>query len=209
MKCGNEGCNDEQKSKGYCLRHYKLLWRYGETTERGARHDSPDKRFWRYVDKSGECWNWTGHKDKDGYGTLTVKLPNGQHSPVRAHRFSMRLHGAEIADDALVLHRCNNPSCVNPDHLYVGSQVQNMRDRIEFRGDWKGEKHHNAKITEDDVIGILSFIGPAYKAAEQYGISASQARNIIKGRQWRHVYDRFHSEKKLMDAENVSQQSLF
>jgi len=193
MKCNHDGCNDDAKSKGFCLRHYKLFWRTGSTQELGARHGTSQERFYRYVAKTDGCWNWTGHKDKDGYGTLTVKGDNGKHAPVRAHRLSLKLHGRDPQPDELVLHRCSNPSCVNPDHLYIGDQKQNMQDRIELRGDWKGEKHYNAKITEDVVLKILSFTGPAYKAAEQFGISRSQVGNIIHGRQWRHVYDRFHA----------------
>ena len=195
MKCNHKGCNDDQKSKGYCLRHYKLFWKYGSTEERGARHASPQERFFRYAEKSDGCWNWSGYKDKDGYGTITVKGKNGKNGPIRAHRFSLMVHGREVQNDDLVLHRCNNPSCVNPDHLYIGDHKQNMQDRIDFRGDWKGEKHFNAKITEETVMAILAFDGPAYKAAEQYEISASQARNIRRGAQWRHVYDRFHAMK--------------
>lgn len=190
MQCNHSGCDELAKSKGYCLRHYKLFWKYGETTERGARHAPPEERFWRFVKKSDGCWIWTGHKDKDGYGTLTIKKENGGHTPIRAHRFSMMLHSKTLDDGVLALHRCNNPSCVNPDHLYAGDQIQNMQDRIAYRGDWKGEKHFNAKITEETAEKVLLFDGPAYKAAEMYGISASQARNIKTGKQWRHVYER-------------------
>lgn len=195
MKCNHAGCEDQAKSKGFCLRHYKLFWKYGSTEERGSRHAPAQDRFWRFVKKSDGCWNWTGYKDKDGYGTLTIKKENGSHSPIRAHRFSMILNGHEIDERALVLHRCNNPSCVNPDHLYIGDQVQNMQDRIAHVGYSSGEKHFNAKITEEIAEKVFLFEGPAYKAAEEFGISASQARNIRAGRQWRHIYERHNNEK--------------
>lgn len=87
-------------------------------------HGTPAERFWSKVDQGseGECWEWKGHRDKDGYGTLRVGA-----TQVRAHRFSYELHYE--ATDLLVRHRCDNPPCVNPGHLVPGTHDDNMADR--------------------------------------------------------------------------------
>lgn len=89
-------------------------------------------RFWRYVDRDPEqpftCWLWTGARDKDGYGLLGV--PDGTtRRNVRATHVSWMLNWHLPVKDQ-VLHRCDEPSCVNPMHLYLGDQLENMRDRL-------------------------------------------------------------------------------
>jgi len=84
------------------------------------------KNFWKHVDKSdiNGCWIWTAYKDRDGYGRFwpqTNKIWG-------AHRFSLLLEGIDLTTGPLVMHSCDNPSCVNPKHLKVGNQSQNMQD---------------------------------------------------------------------------------
>ena len=92
------------------------------------------KRFWDRVDKTDGCWNWMGVKNKKGYGSFgCIKGIN------LAHRASWFIHNGEIPKDKdnnycgtkLVLHECDNPSCVNPDHLFLGTDVDNGRDKAE------------------------------------------------------------------------------
>lgn len=188
--CAYGGCQEQAKSKGFCLRHYKRFWRTGSPEEAGARHESPERRFWKYVTKTDSCWIWAGMKDKDGYGVLTMKrASDGKHAPHRAHRLSLEIHGRPVPDGLFALHRCHNPSCVNPDHLYAGDHLQNMKDKTDADRCHYGSEHANAKITEVEARAIILHPGPAAKAGALYGISASQARNIRSGRQWRHVYE--------------------
>lgn len=106
--------------------------------------------FWAKVNKTDSCWLWTGRLDKDGYGKFQVSLPclNRQHH-IRAHRFSWELaHGHPPS--GLVLHSCDIPACVRPDHLQVGTQSENIFQAV-VRG-----RHDSVKLTPERVQAIRS-----------------------------------------------------
>src|SRR4051812_22074657 len=95
------------------------------------------ERFWSKVDKTGECWLWTAYRDAAGYGRfgLAGKVQ-------KAHRVSYELAVGPIPAGAHVLHSCDNPPCVNPDHLRVGSRIDNMRDKFMRGRDYNASKTH-------------------------------------------------------------------
>jgi hypothetical protein len=90
--------------------------------------DREERRFWAKVDRSGECWLWTGHRTSKGYGQSWDAT---EQRITTAHRMAYRLAVGPIADGLQVLHRCDNPPCVRPDHLFVGTPQRNMDDKAD------------------------------------------------------------------------------
>jgi len=114
---------------------------------RGHRHESAETRFWRNVQKTDGCWLWVGLVDKDGYGRIRV---SGKQA--RAHRYSYILHYGET--DLWVLHRCDNPTCVRPDHLFLGTSQDNVADRTAKGRAASGHQNGHATKPEHTKRGI-------------------------------------------------------
>jgi hypothetical protein len=85
------------------------------------------ERFWIKVDTGGICWEWLGGKNPKGYGHLNREI-NGRNLPIRAHRFSWMIHYGEIPEGMCVCHKCDNPGCVRPEHLFLGTISDNGKD---------------------------------------------------------------------------------
>ena len=146
--------------------------------------------FWAKVNKTAGCWLWTGRVFRSGYGMAWF---SGRHQ--LAHRVSYQLQNGPIPagnqrDDATcVLHRCDNPTCVNPSHLWLGSQSENVADR-DSKGRQKtphGEHHKLSKLTADQVIRIRSDSRLLRLVASDYGVSMNLICRIKKRQTWAHV----------------------
>lgn len=137
------------------------------------------------VTESG-CWLWIGadYGNDDGYGRFCLGGRNQ-----KAHRCSWQLYVGEIPSGMLVLHKCDTPGCVNPDHLYLGTHADNTRDKeSRNRGNQaKGEDHGFAKLTEQDVIEIRKSSDSFTAIARRYGININTAWCAKTGKTWKHV----------------------
>lgn len=167
-------------------------------------HTTPAKvRFWQHVDKSADCWLWTGGIAYGKYGAFTVR-PGEQ---IGAHAFAYQLASGEpIPDGMEVCHSCDVMQCVRNDesgvytingvarprfgHLWIGTHAENMADRNLKRRHGHGEQHWHAKLTEDDVRSIRS----RWKNGEhevllaaEYSMTYQNIMHIVLRRSWRHV----------------------
>lgn len=155
------------------------------------------RRFWSKVVKlSGDgCWEWTAAKTSHGYGSVRHKR-----TMLAAHRVSFEMNIGEIPLGMFVLHKCDNRSCVRPDHLFLGTNQDNMDDKVakgrQSRGPkhgdvHRGENNSKAKLTENDVRSIRSrfSLGSASQPqlAEEFGVDQSMVSLIVRGKRWAHV----------------------
>lgn len=140
------------------------------------------KEHWsRYVTEQpeGACWIWQGSKDKDGYGKF---CHDGKH--LRAHRASYEIHKEQIPKGKMICHTCDNPSCVNPEHLFLGDSRINTIDMVQKnRGSLQ-------KLTPADVLKIRVLLADGLGVediAVMYGVHPYTIRRIRNGRRWGHV----------------------
>lgn len=153
-----------------------------------------EARFWGRVNKTPDgCWLWTGTLLTTGYGRLMVKG-----KPVNVHRYSYRLHYGEIEDDLNVCHRCDVRHCVNPAHLWLGTDTQNMQDmsakgRAASGARSSAHLHQHCRksnLTAADIPGIRKLCAEGVNQrliAKRYGVKPNSISNIHRRVSWAHV----------------------
>jgi len=149
---------------------------------------SIENRLQVYEVQSNGCWNFLGNKDKDGYGVFG----HGRGKQLRAHRASFEFHKKTSAAGLLVCHSCDNPSCINPDHLFLGKPKDNTQDMIKKgrKANCKGSKHPSAKLNELDIVCIKEqrLLGKKLKEiANQFSITFQTVSEIYRGKTWKHL----------------------
>ena len=129
--------------------------------------------FWNKVNKEtpNECWEWTGKLNRDGYGGFKMN-----HEWMQVHRWSMKFAGHNIAGK-VVCHKCDNPKCVNPDHLFLGTQQDNIKDMHNK----KRYRTNDTKLSQDDVVYIRTSGLTLSKLSDKFSISTTYAHNIRRG----------------------------
>jgi hypothetical protein len=136
------------------------------------------------------CWVWMGHTMKP-YAANPRAMPYGRlifnGSRMLAHRFAWSVYRGHLPKSALVLHRCDNPCCVNPQHLFLGSQQENIEDRNQKQRQARGVSNASAKLTEDQVQAIRGGAKRDGEWAQMLGVTKSTVRHARTRRTWRHI----------------------
>lgn len=188
-------CDAPFVARGMCQKHYAAWHR---ATPRDQRTAAPgfsrltiEERFWSKVDRSGgpdACWPWKPPKDRRGYGEFHVSPKRGK---VRAHTFAVELATKKRCPPGKEgCHRCDNPPCCNPRHIYYGTRQQNVDDMwLRGRGQ-QGSRHSKALLTEENVLVIRNRFaagetGPTLAA--EFRVSDGCITDIVNGRSWKRV----------------------
>jgi hypothetical protein len=143
-------------------------------------------RFWSKVNKTDGCWIWTARLDRDGYGRFHPTAT----TLVLCHRLSWKLNNGPIPIGMCVLHHCDNPACVNPAHLFLGTQADNIDDKVKKGRQSRGENHGRAKITEAQVIEARERHnqGDTFASlSREMGISYHTIWSVVTGRRWKYL----------------------
>jgi HNH endonuclease len=191
--CGIKECALPSLALGLCNKHWRRMKRYGSplATKRHVGQFiglSPEERFWMQVKKAEACWIWKGGTDQDGYGCFRGESHGILYH--RAHRYSWALHnGRAVPKYALICHTCDQPRCVRPEHLYLGTSLDNMRDKIR-KGRMRvayGEQAGHAKLTEEQAKAILRDPRPYAEISADYNVTPATIGNLKQRRSWKHI----------------------
>jgi len=183
--CSIEGCISNIFQLEYCNKHYKRWYRHGDPH---YKRKTMMERFYDKIDliPFSTCWYWSGYLDKNGYGSLKINK-----STKRAHRISYEIHKEPIPSGLIVMHSCDTPTCVNPDHLLVGTYAENSADMVKKgrSNSARGERSGSSKLKEKDIIEIRDLLNviPKNKIAALYGVNRGVIYKIMTRRIWSHV----------------------
>jgi DNA-binding XRE family transcriptional regulator len=201
--------------------------------------DADISRFWSYVDKNcdripalenpelyshvkGNCWEWTGFKDKNGYGKFSVtpnevnKLKRNERS-FRVPRLAYKLCNDVDLEDKIACHHCDNPSCCNPDHIYPGTTKENVRDR-DSRGRQifnpaYGENTGSAKYKEVEIIEFWDLYDAGElkvtEICDRFNMQLEHAYTILSGKKWGYLKRHLTRKRRVKFAEEESIKEIF
>lgn len=186
ITCDAPFCRGEQVSLGLCNAHYLRLRAYGDPYggDKPVRSLTLHGKLWWYgwtVVESG-CWEWKGPRDTKGYGRL-----NHDGRTIKAHQAILLDLGVVGSTGEVVLHHCDNPRCVNPEHLSWGTYAQNSADMVRRGRSLSNERHPGSKLSWDQVHWVRD--NPenlsAGELGRRLGVTRTNIRDIQKNRTWK------------------------
>ena len=175
-------CGLPSVGRGFCKKHYRAFMKYGDPLKAANLRGVPFHERYQ-VDPDTGCWLWIGATVTCGYGIYTA------HGEKNAHRVSWVMCHGPIPNGLHVLHKCDRPECVNPEHLKLGTHQDNMRDLREKGRAYgaAGEANRSAKLTEAQVLKIVDDTRSARRIAQEYGVTDAAIQGIRQGRTWKHI----------------------
>ena len=153
-----------------------------------------EERFWKKVEIHGkdECWPWTDALTIYGYGKFKARI-NGAWTSANASRIAWLLSNGEIPHDMAVCHKCDNRKCCNPHHLFLGTNRDNVKDKVRKGRQLRGEAIARAKLTAVQIIKIrqrYALKNTSWsKLAKEFGVTKRQIGNVVSGKSWNHIGD--------------------
>lgn len=190
--CNIGGCVGSVVARGWCRRHYSLWWYNGDPNKHMRATGNVEARLrWHGWDETPRgCWEFRGPKHRQGYGRIKIN-----NTAELVHRLAYEAWVGPIPEGLIVRHKCDNPPCINPEHLETGTHKDNSDDKIE-RGRQaarSGEDHYGAKLTWREVREMRT----TYKAngvserdlARRYGVGRTTVSKILKYKTWRESDD--------------------
>jgi hypothetical protein len=193
--CNVDGCGRRRAKSGLCKGHFRRLEKYGDVQADIPilLNSGPDVKtfeqktaeFFSRITKTDTCWIWNGIRNPAGYG----EYGKWRGRKMLAHRLSYLIHNGALPDGAIVCHTCDNPWCVNPDHLFLGTNGDNTQDALKKGRLPTGEKSYKAKLKESDVIFIRGYANdiPNKILAQRYGVTDAAIYNVRHFKTWKHL----------------------
>lgn len=150
-----------------------------------AEYAAALQRFWASIERVGECWEWTGTRDEDGYGEAHLRSRK-----IRAHRLAWQFVHGEPPGNHHVLHTCDNPPCIRPAHLFLGDNKANAIDRVRkgrFLDLRQGENNAGSKLFEEQVRAIRTSVETPDFLAAAFGVTKGTIYAVRARRTWWHL----------------------
>jgi hypothetical protein len=188
MKCLFDGCERDAVCKSYCDKHYRRILKRGNVNDFGNRkvdEGNATERFHKKykLDDSG-CWIWTAGTRANSKGVLYPRHHVDGKKTTGAHRFSFEIYHGQIPPSMYVCHKCDTPLCVNPDHLFIGTHKDNMKDMVNKNRSFTGRgenKKGKAKLTDKQADEIRKIKMSQTKIAAMYKVSQTTIGRIKRG----------------------------
>lgn len=190
--CSIDACGSKHYGKGFCFKHYYRQYKHGSPViiKKGSRYpafktmkESLEAKFMK--GKNNECWNWTHATSNHGYGSFTF---NGKR--YIASRLAYEIYIGPIEKGHHICHKCDNPKCVNPSHLFSGTIKENMSDMVKKNRSAKGQNHSQSKLNDRQVKIIKKLIKQNRKNIEiaaKFNINRRTVNHIKSETRWSHI----------------------